>query len=367
MTSGIDVEEGTPGYYKAIEHKKQSIIDIKDYKDGDPIPAENQVIIPIGRAMGKVTVTIPGGEMTAVDKSNVTLGKINNAVYSVANNPVSMYHFPYFGTLQRFQTPHFNFYDETTVPDSYWPALHADDFGDFTAYGEYGSAAGQRYTAYGYKSVMTTNLNVSPQQLTPSAFYVMENTNLHPTYGNTTMAQVKATFVPSEWEDTGLEAGSNTFYRIWHTDLPTGPAFVKKAKTGFWGTQAAADAYVTTLNDAATAAAGAPVTVAYAKEYTDGVCYYMIPLRNTYFSDQQTNNDPIVYSIMRNHYYDVTVTKVTDCGYTKPGGKDPEPGPGDETDPEDPLDPNAVPMIEVSIQVKPWIWVKQGEEIGIRD
>ncbi|WP_163209660.1 Mfa1 family fimbria major subunit [Bacteroides sp. 519] len=374
MTSGVNVDEGTNRWYKTIDYWEQEIVAAKDpatstvtVADIDP---KNRVVVPIGRAMGKTVVTMDASKYDVKNDKGEVLGKIETPEYALANNPDDMYYFPFFGTLQRFQTPQWTNFNKTTAPQTYWPALHAADFGDVSVYGEYGVDAINE--VFGYRNVPTKPAHaMSGAEITESAFYVVENTNEVPTYGNATIAQVKTKFVPdaAAWEDAAV---TGTFYRVWlQHDATTGDGeFVTKTKQGFWGSKSAIYAAYGVADDA-----GLKALDMYINEYTDGYCWYMIPLRNTYLqpndTDKQRNNDAIVYSVMRNHFYDVTVNSITDCGYPGPGGKnigDPDqPGPGDETDPTDPLDPEGTPFIHVSIEVKDWVWVSQGEDLGIRD
>ena len=397
MTSGVNLVEGSPTWYKAIDYVEREIVTPDDPR----FPANNSVSIYIGRAMAKTSVSMEKSIVNAATKTvNVyqkktngkLVGSIGDLQFVLTNNPVKMYYFPFFGTLQRFQTPEWQFYDGTAVPQMYWPALHDQALADPTPGGaaatKFGTLGGPN-EGFDYKPVLLGEKGTQANLL-KSTFYAVENTNNYPTYGNTTIAQIRAKFTPDNdaKADAGTWAADGTYYRVWwQIDAVTGDGewisipnvtdgsgniTVNNEHKNFWTSEAEILKFFSVDDGTGTMR---PRTVQELVddlgyqiiEFKGGICYYMIPLRNTYLQSdpsQQKGNENIVYSVVRNHYYDITVTGITDSGYPAPGGG---PGPGEETEPEDPLDPEESQYIQVRIEVKPWVWVKQSEEIGIRD
>ncbi|NDV80635.1 Mfa1 family fimbria major subunit [Bacteroides sp. 51] len=398
MTSGVNLDEGTPNWYKTIDYVEREVVTPDDPR----FPANNNVSIYIGRAMAKVSVNMqnvktPENTVAVYQKktNGKLVGHISDMQYVLTNNPVKMYYFPFFGTLQRFQTPEWMFYDGTAAPQLYWPALHDQALSDpakpnGAAATKYGTVGGPN-EGFDYKPVLLGSKGTQ-ENLLKSTFYAVENTNNYPTYGNTTIAQIRARFTPDNdaKADAGTWAADGTYYRVWwQIDAVTGDGewisipnetdgsgniTVNNEHKNFWTSPDAILNYFT-VDDGTGTGTMRPRTeqeliddLSYQIiEFKGGICYYMVPLRNTYLQDdpsQQKGNENIVYSVVRNHYYDITVTGITDSGYPAPGGG---PGPGEETEPEDPLDPEESQYIQVQIEVKPWVWVKQSEEIGIRD
>lgn len=377
MTSAINLDQGTPLWYKAIDYMPSEIIPDPDKK------GLNHVYIKIGRAMAKTSVRMLDSKKTVNHKkTGAKMGTVSDVQFVLTNNPTKMYYFPFFGTLQRFQTPEWTFCDGTTAPQNYWPALHDAALVSPTEAAKKFATQGGTYEGFEYKPTLSKE-SYTQNELLKSTFYAMENTNEHPTYGDATIAQVRVKFTPdaSAMADAPLGSGASTYYRVWRQRDPVigDGEWVALEGDGnehksFWSDKTK----IYAKYESAAGVPGTDATMADAKlfihEFTDGICFYMIPLRNTYLQDdpnQQKYNANIVYSVMRNHYYDINVTGITDSGYPGPGGKDPKdpdkPGPGDQTEPKDPLDPDNSPFITVEIEVKDWTWVKQGEEIGIRD
>ncbi len=85
-------------------------------------------------------------------------------------------------------------------------------------------------------------------------------------------------------------------------------------------------------------------------EYAQGANYYYAWIKHNPTSTANMEQDK--YGVVRNHWYDLSVTKITGLGYHKPTIEDPH----------DPADP-AVANIQVAATIKPWTIVKQDVEL----
>ncbi|WP_163214433.1 Mfa1 family fimbria major subunit [Bacteroides sp. 519] len=362
-------------------------------------PVGNHISVPVGRAMAKINLTIePSVEGTKkveykwVINGSDTIGKVlmKNAgldevkigndpagtypVYKVANNPHKMYHFPYFGGVQLFQTPlHFTYPAHTSFAVNYWPALH-DETGFFTFETALTPKTDLKQVNPKAPSVKRPGelLGSTSNPATPEAFYAMENSNDEPTWSNATILQVKAQFVPyeplyvtgidtSDPQDaskytTGTYTAGGVFFRAWD---PNSKTYWKY----FFADKSHADAVAASFEN--TDPAKGPLTEAGSvQEYKTGLCYYMIPVRDL---TQQPSGDvksvPQRHDVIRNHFYDIEITNFTDCGYYTPGGGNE--GPGKDTEPKDPLYPDPY-FCQVSINIVPWTHVLINEDnVGI--
>lgn len=85
-------------------------------------------------------------------------------------------------------------------------------------------------------------------------------------------------------------------------------------------------------------------------KYTAGACYYPVWIKHN--PESKTAMEQGRYGVVRNHWYDLTVTKISKLGYNKPTYEDPK----------DPDDPEEV-RIQVEAKIKKWILVKQNVEL----
>ena len=81
-------------------------------------------------------------------------------------------------------------------------------------------------------------------------------------------------------------------------------------------------------------------------KYTGGACYYPVWIKHN--PNSTTAMELGRYGVVRNHWYDLTVTKISKLGYNKPTYEDP-------TDPDDPEEVR----IQVEAKIKKWVLVKQ--------
>lgn len=85
-------------------------------------------------------------------------------------------------------------------------------------------------------------------------------------------------------------------------------------------------------------------------KYAAGACYYPVWIKHN--PESKTAMEQGRYGVVRNHWYDLTVTKISKLGYNKPTYEDPK----------DPDDPEEV-RIQVEAKIKKWILVKQNVEL----
>ena len=85
------------------------------------------------------------------------------------------------------------------------------------------------------------------------------------------------------------------------------------------------------------------------KEYAGGVNYYPVWIKH---NPDGSNMQQGKFGVVRNHWYELTVTSISNLGNDKPTFENPE-------DPDDP----AVANIQVAAKIKPWTIVKQDVEL----
>lgn len=87
--------------------------------------------------------------------------------------------------------------------------------------------------------------------------------------------------------------------------------------------------------------------------YDSGVCYYRVNIEDN--MDEKTEANNLFYSVMRNRFYNVNVSKITSIGY-----------PTDEDVTVDPSDPiNQKTYMQAHITVSQWTKVEQDTELGM--
>lgn len=356
MTSGVEMFDLT---YSEIEYSSKNIVAAtEDEIKADTSDKLNHVEIFIGRAMAKVEAFVELNKNNELDHADTANGKVDFTTirYGLANNPDAMYFFPYFGGENMFQTPYHYLFDTTSLPDNYWPALHSTV--DFPING---GAAAPNYAEPNYMDGNGKLVDAAGAALADQTYksykphYAVENSNKIPTYGNSTLLSVEAVFVP-DFLVTGVTDGvpataANTavvtFFRIRTNELLTGRTS-KYVDEFFFTTELDAQAYAEHA-----AGLGLADTDYELVKYTDGVCYYIVPL----YDDQK--GTPECYDIVRNHYFEVKIDEIIACGYNEPGGDK-------DTEKKDPLDPEN-PWMHATITVKNWIKVAQSEGLQPRN
>ncbi|WP_287636134.1 Mfa1 family fimbria major subunit [Bacteroides sp.] len=88
-------------------------------------------------------------------------------------------------------------------------------------------------------------------------------------------------------------------------------------------------------------------------QYTGGICYYRVNVEDNMDGKTEANN--LFYSVMRNRFYNVNISRITSIGY-----------PADEDVTVDPTDPiNQKTYMQAHITVEPWTKVEQDAELGM--
>lgn len=88
-------------------------------------------------------------------------------------------------------------------------------------------------------------------------------------------------------------------------------------------------------------------------QYVDGTCYYRVNVEDNMDGKTEANN--LFYSVMRNRFYNVNISRITSIGY-----------PSDEDVTVDPTDPiNQKTYMQAHITVEPWTKVEQDAELGM--
>ncbi len=163
-------------------------------------------------------------------------------------------------------------------------------------------------------------------------FYIVENTtayddNDYQYYGNTTYIRLETVYEPHADEV--------------HNPADLSPKGSKLAGTTFWTCMFDGKRYIT---DGEPTRAGVTNLV----EYVDGKNYHFFPIMDE--RDEDTPNDLIIYSVLRNHYYEIEVTGIKDLGVGK--------------NKEDPWIP--IPKVfDVDVEVKVVDWSKISQSTGI--
>ncbi len=307
----------TNGYYETT---------LKEIEDEN----EFEVLeIPVGRAMAKVSLgTELAGNPGSTQEPNGTLDVLS---YKIINNPKEMYIIPRI-TSGVWLSPYYR--DTNVVTANYFESHNEVD-------DQYFAAADVRETNY---IPVSTDLN-------RTFTYCIENANLTPKQGNSTIAVIKGIFTPygsnmvdnvTDHNPVTLTTG-NTFYRIWvpvYTDT-SGDTQGGRYDPYYYQTKPSdveLQAYATAEYEGVTLEVD---------EFVNGICYYRLPLYN----EKETVSP---YTVKRNSYYMIDVISVSDNGYPN----EDENGGGNKVDPDETLDSQS--NIKVSIKVSDWDEIEQG-------
>ena len=181
--------------------------------------------------------------------------------------------------------------------------------------------------------------------------YLAENINEAPLSGNTSYVLVGLQVTPKESAaaDGTLSAGgftaSATFYVISKTNTVDGTITfaTKDDKILYFADQTIASSYLQTNGTALT---GYAVTA-----YTNGMSYYRLNIRDI----TKTTNLTEKYAVLRNNYYKVNISEISNLGFNTPAGTVP-------TDPTTPLETQT--YISADITIEPWTVVSMNEPLG---
>ncbi|MCC8187971.1 MAG: Mfa1 family fimbria major subunit [Bacteroides sp.] len=238
--------------------------------------ANNDLTVKLIRAVAKVSVAY---DPDPVDGE--LYGALTNVEYKVVNNPNQAYIFPV--------------EDNGTVMTPFYAASYNAS--------NYLSDSG---AAHDYQEALTASTAAADATYT----YCVENNNLTPLEGNSTMVKIKGVFSPYNLLDAdgnSITIGtSGTFYRM-------------RDELGIWDIEYYAE-YPNNVP------AGKEVV-----EFPNGVCYYHTWLR--------TSNSNL-YMVKRNTYVKLTITAVNGAG---------EPDEGGGIDPEKPLGETADSVIKIEV------------------
>lgn len=163
-----------------------------------------------------------------------------------------------------------------------------------------------------------------------------------PVAGTTTFALIRSKVTPANIYNGGTLV-DGTFYVIaLHNPLTASWVFLQddSNRQMYFASQADAENYITenNLNDGIEA--GQPVWTVY--EYKNGLCYYRLNITTDQDESHSLNQR---FRVMRNTFYQATVTRIDALGAPNPGGVVPE-------DPDQPVEASA--WLVCSIDIKPW-------------
>ena len=197
--------------------------------------------------------------------------------------------------------------------------------------GTWNTAIFRPNTSYAFKPINATALTMG------NFFYAVENTTNSLTsssennlrYGNTTFMQVKVKYAPVAAEiintttflaDGTLSAiGSSLTGSTFYTGVVAGKRYIFDADP--------TSQYLDANTDVNT--------------YTDGWNYYKFPIM-----DNDETKPICIYRVLRNFYYNVSISDISDLG-----------SPVEEVDPEEPIDREF--NVRLSIEIAPWSVVEQ--------
>lgn len=180
--------------------------------------------------------------------------------------------------------------------------------------------------------------------------YLGENVNETPATGNTSYVLICVQVTPNASAGVdgtvtvgGFTAGSD-FWVIANHDTANGSIqfAAKEDKILYFASQDAADSYLTVNT--------ADLTGYEVLKYTEGKSYYRLNIRDIRQSALTQK-----YAVLRNHYYKVNITEISNLGYNSPDGTVP-------TDPETPLETQT--YISAEITIEPWTVVDMNEPLG---
>lgn len=164
------------------------------------------------------------------------------------------------------------------------------------------------------------------------SFYTKENTHTTPFNGTATSVQYRVQYEPDETELYGLDGqtgaldGSGTFWRVRIGSTDANEYYLLNADPGV----------MTSIPGLGDIVAGS------VQEYENGYAYYIIPIE-----DKRETVPAARYSVIRNHYYELSIRSINRLGNPKPDVVDPEIPIGEDT------------AIVVDIEVLPWFYIQQ--------
>lgn len=271
--------------------------------------------VELVRAVAKVLVTssksgIDPGKNFEENNSNGSSGwfQANTLKWTIGNNNKKLFLLADAATTN------------TTRKDPNWKALAAG-VTDAELNAEYENRAPSTYSMAVPK--FGTPSATGYQGATPYVQYCNENTNEVYQYGNTSFISVQAEFVPNLIVQTVTkEADGNIKMEVVENTTPTD-------KTFYYYSTELKYLTATAYNEAIAAGVAA---AAFKGPYTDGKCYYFVPIK-----DKNAN-----IGVLRNSYYTMRINSLKAPG-------DPTSNPGDKEEPVE-----AKSYISVDFEVAEW-------------
>ena len=171
-----------------------------------------------------------------------------------------------------------------------------------------------------------------------------------PMSGSTTFALIKSKVTPAEvYGGSALTEG--TFWVIALNDSKTASwIFLQnEGRQLYFASKADAENYISTNKVNEGIEEGAQKWAAY--EYKEGICYYRL---NITTDQEESHAKNLRFRVMRNTFYQATVTKIDALGSPTPGGVIPD-------DPDQPVEPSAWLVCKISL--KPWTVCNMGDQV----
>lgn len=379
----------------------------QEYPTSELKAANNHLEIAISRATSKLQATYAatGDALTLKDKSGNAIGKLLEPFFTVRNIPIQSYMFLH-NQNNGFLTPFYSntntgssfvdfekYYDEANTPDL---ALSASDAGD------------QIKSIY-----LPENSNQTPVRgntsyvlvkgtFAPAANVMINNITVEGTAPNLTITVAKDSknysageenvpdyFVVPDWDNQiytgypGLEAdkwaahgramilktyldkaGKQKWLNAIDEDSAVKELDVEEDSKVYYTSEFSSTSdgiysvvvikkYSFTRNGGVGAYVASEESKVRILQYQDGVCYYRVNVEDN--MDEKTEANNLFYSVMRNRFYNVNVSKITSIGY-----------PSDEDVTVDPSDPiNQKTYMQAHITVSEWTKVEQDTELGM--
>lgn len=377
------------------------------YASPEEMAANNHLEIAISRATSKLQATYAatGDALTLKDKSGNAIGKLLEPFFTVRNIPIQSYMFLH-NQNNGFLTPFYSntntgssfvdfekYYDEANTPDL---ALSASDAGDQiksiylpensnqtpvrgnTSYvlvkGTFAPAANvmiNNITVEGTAPNLTINVAKDSKEYSagienvPDYFVVPDWDNqIYTGYPGLDASQwaahgramilktyldkagkqkwLKAIDESTAVKELDVEEDSKVYYTSEFSSTTDGIYSVVVIKK-----------YSFTRNGGVAAYVASEESKVRILQYQNGVCYYRVNIEDN--MDEKTEANNLFYSVMRNRFYNVNVSKITSIGY-----------PTDEDVTVDPSDPiNQKTYMQAHITVSQWTKVEQDTELGM--
>ncbi|MCC8096048.1 MAG: Mfa1 family fimbria major subunit [Tannerellaceae bacterium] len=299
-------------------------------------PAENQFTVQVERIVAKVYVE----EADGLNKT-ASGATFSGLAFAMGQVNTKMYPVKYWNSTNMVEDPNFSFdaadlvsitvngKSEENVP------YYTDFVSQFRPDGyKQGSIDQAAFLTVGVENATSGNLNVK---------YMPENTSKNQYRGELTYACIRANFVPDQIA-TYEDDGNGTMVLEFNPNTNTGTQpdyYVVRTKANeylYFEDPDQADDYYADYQ-----------AIVYEPEvYEDGLCYYHVLFNKGNGTTVATNN----YDIIRNEFYSLKITKISQLGYNKP----------EITDPEIPIGQDT--SIEILIEVQPWNFVEEDIQLG---